>query len=442
MLTSRSSIWQNYLLIFNYFVVFVIIWYSGKASKFVEAIENWDNPIGLFLPIVSVTILGFIRRVHFNYKFLLLIIGFTIYFVASTIRFSDLHPRFYGINLINFTITYVLISGLRFHFFKYYEDILYYLCIIALSFWLIQNIIPTIFIEFLRNFEFSTQGPIKGNVDYNVIVYTVGNYAKYPNSIINIGNFHIFRNAGFAWEPGAFATYINMAIFINLIRNKFKLKNNKHLWVLIIALITTFSTTGYSIFILLVLFYIYNQHIIKILLLAPIVTAVTIFLFTLPFMSEKIESNTEYNTEELVYMSAKLNNTYAPQRFQSLQIDFLDFLNSPIIGYGGHMEARWTNQLGADIPTVSGIGKVFAQFGMVGVVFFIVSLWQSSTQIINLYNIKGKIFPVLFILMISISYSIFNILFMSIWLLYISSFLKDEVIRRYEIYRFLKQLEY
>jgi hypothetical protein len=155
-------------------------------------------------------------------------------------------------------------------------------------------------------------------------------------------------------------------------------------------------------------------------------------------MSEKIANNTEYNTDELIYMSATLNNTYAPQRFQSLQIDFVDFLNSPIIGYGGHLEARWTNQLGANIPTVSGIGNMMAQFGLVGLIFFLVSLWYSSKQIMILYNIKGIIFPVLFILMISISYSVLKILFMSIWLLYVSSFLKTQVIHIYKINELLK----
>jgi hypothetical protein len=438
MANIHTTTQNNNIQIFEYFVVFLFVIYAGKASLFVLAIENWDNPIGLLLPIISVTILGFTRSVQFNYKFLLLIVGFTIYFVASTIRFGALHPRFYGINLINITITYVLISGLRFQFFKYYEDILYYLCIIALTFWLIQNIIPSVFIEFLRNFEFSTQGPIKGNVDFNVIVYTVSNFAKVPDSMINIGNIHLFRNAGFAWESGAFATYINMAIFINLIRRKFQLKNNKHLWVLVAALFTTFSTTGYSCLVLLAFFYLYNKDLLNIFVLAPIVTVLTAFFFTLPFMSEKIANNTEYNTDELIYMSATLNNTYAPQRFQSLQIDFVDFLNSPIIGYGGHLEARWTNQLGANIPTVSGIGNMMAQFGLVGLIFFLVSLWYSSKQIMILYNIKGIIFPVLFILMISISYSVLKILFMSIWLLYVSSFLKTQVIHIYKINELLK----
>ena len=245
---------NNYILYFEYFVVFLLIFYDGKANIFVLAIENWDNPVGLLLPLVCIGILWYLKDVQFNHKYWLLILGFTIYFIASTINYGELHPRFYGINIINFTITYIVISGMRYNFFKFYEEILFYLCVIAIIFWTVQNIIPVTFIEFLRNFEFSAQPAVKGNVDFNTIVYTVSNFDVAPNMIMHFAGVKIYRNAGFAWEPGAFATYINMAIFINLIRHKFKLRNNRKLWVFIIALATTFSTTGYSMFILFVLF--------------------------------------------------------------------------------------------------------------------------------------------------------------------------------------------
>jgi hypothetical protein len=428
------------ILIFEYFVVFVLTIYAGNASKFVGALENWDNPIGFILPIFLVTLLAYERGVWFNHKYLLLLFGFTVYFVASTLMFGQLHPRFFGILVIKFTIAYIVISALGFRFFSMYEDIVYYLCIIGIVFWIISNIIPTQFTELLRHFEFSNQGPVKGNVDFNTIVYTVGNVADYPNVRMNFGGFSIFRNAGFAWEPGIFASLINVATLFNLIRSKFTLKGNNHFWIFQIALASTFSTTGYSLFLLLMLFYIFNKDIVKAIWLVPVIVIATFFLFTLPFMSEKISENMEYDTEQLIYDSAKYGIVYQPQRFQSLQMDFIDFLNHPLIGYGGHLEATWTNQLGAQIYTVSGIGKIMAQFGVVGIIFFLFSLWQSSKRIITLHNIRGIIFPVLFILLYAISYSVFTILMMSIWLLYLSNFLKTEVIRKYTIHRILKNI--
>ena len=424
------------ILIFEYFLVFILIIYGGNASEFTGALENWDNIIGFLLPIIPVMVLGYIKGVRFNYKYLLLILGFTIYFVASTIVFKSLHPRFFGIFIIQFTIVYVVISGLGFRLFKIYENILYYLCIIGITFWLIMNVIPTTFIEFLRNFEFSTQKP-GANVDFNIIIYTVNNFVLLPDSTVNIGSIKIFRNAGFAWEPGVFASFINLAIFFNLIRNRFKLNNNKHLWVFLVALVSTFSTTGYSLFVLLVLFYLYNQDFVKVFWLAPIIAVSAMFVFMLPFMYEKISYDNQWTIEELVYRSAKYDIPYYPQRFQSLQIDFIDFMNHPLIGYGGHLEASWTAELGTKITTISGIGGLMAQFGIVGTLFFLISLWISSKQIIILFNIRGTIFPVLFILLYAVSYSIFEMLVMCVWLLFLSSFLKTEVIRRYFIHNIL-----
>jgi len=425
------------ILIFEYFVVFVFIIYAGNATEFVRAIDNWDNPIGLMLPILSIAGLGFIRGVRFNHKFLIFIIGFTIYFAASTLKFGELHPRFFGIFLIKIFVAYILISTLGFRFFKIYEDILYYLCIIGISFWIVLNLIPDTFVEFLRNFEFSNQGPVKGNVDFNTIVYTIGNFEYWSDLGVNFGGITILRNAGYAWEPGVFGSYVNLAIFFNLIRNRFKLNNNKYLWVFLVALASTFSTTGYSLFILLVLFYLYNQDFVKVFWLAPIIVVSTMFVFMLPFMYDKISVDYKWTTEELVYRSAKYNVIHFPQRFQSLEIDFIDFMNHPLIGYGGHLNAAWTAKLGAKITTISGIGELMSQFGIVGTLFFLISLWLSSMQIIKLFNIRGTIFPVLFILLYAISYSVFSILVMCVWLLYLSSFLKNEVIRRYTIQNIL-----
>jgi hypothetical protein len=425
------------ILIFEYFLVFILIIYGGNASEFIGALENWDNLIGFLLPIIPVLVLGFIKGVRFNNKYLLLLLGFTIYFVATTIVFKELHPRFFGIYIIKFTIVYVVISGLGVRFFRIYEDILYYLCIIGITFWLIMNVIPTTFIELLRNFEFSSQKP-GSNVDFNIIIYTVNNFLLLPDSIANIGSIKLFRNAGFAWEPGVFASFINLAIFFNLIRNRFKLNNNKHLWVFLIALISTFSTTGYSLFILLVLFYLYNQDFVKVFWLAPIVVVSAMFVFMLPFMYEKISYENKWTIEELVYRSAKYDIPYYPQRFQSFQIDFIDFMNHPLLGYGGHLEAAWTVELGTKIITISGIGGLMSQFGIVGTLFFLISLWVSSKQIIVLFNIRGTIFPVLFIILYAVSYSVSEILVMCVWLLYLSSFLKTEVIRKYVIQNILQ----
>ena len=428
---SLTLIKDKSLVYLEYTVVFIIIFIAGSASVFARSFETWNNLLGLIIPVAAVAVLGLVKGVSFNHRYLLLMIGYLLYTVASTIKFGEIHPHFFGVNVIKFTIAYVVMASLRTRFFAIYENILFYLALIALFFWVLHNAIPGTFVEFLRNFEFSTQGEVRGSTDFNAVVYTVSNYDIVPDHLANFGGFQIFRNSGFAWEPGAFSVFINLAILFNLLRNKFRLKNNPHLWVFTIALLTTFSTTGYSMFILMVFFYLYNQPFKKVAWIIPFAVIFAVLIFTLPFMADKISETTEFNTDELIYLSQKHGTQYAPQRFESLQIDFIDFLNHPVIGYGGQVEARWTQQLGAQIATISGIGKVLAQFGVVGLIFFLFSVWSSSKKMVTLYNLRGALFPVVLIIMISISYTIFTILFTCIWLFYLASTYKTAVIKEY-----------
>jgi len=266
--------------------------------------------------------------------------------------------------------------------------------------------------------QISFSRPGSGNVDSNIILYTINNFSTIEDTNINIGGISLVRNSGFAWEPGGFACLIDLAIFINLIRTKFRLTYNSKIWVFIVALITTFSTTGISIFFLLLVFYIYNQHIKYTVLLIPLTLALGIYITTLPFMAEKLIDVSNYDTEEMIENTIEYDLQSTPQRLESLEIDFVDFMNNPILGYGGHMEEQWTSKLGAQVATISGIGKVMAVFGLVGILFFLINLIKTSKEFAKSFKFKGWLFPFLMVIMIAVSYSlIFMPLLMCFWLM-------------------------
>lgn len=422
---------QNYLL--DYCFVFMLIVYAGKATTFVRAIESWENLLGLLFPIIFSLIIAFYYRVNISKRFTYLLIGFLIYNIALIYKFGIIHPRFIGIYLISFSISYIAISSLGIRIFQYYERILYYLCIIALFFWAIQFIIPETLKNILQVIAFSEPG--SGNVALNIIIYTIPDVSGFESYVMNVGSFSVIRNAGFTWEPGAFACYINVAIFLNLIRTKFTLHNNRILYIFIITLITTFSTTGISIFMLLIIFYVYNQN-LNLILITPIAIAIIFYISFLPLMTEKITSVSEYDTDTMIENAITYDTNPTPQRLESFQIDFIDFLNNPILGYGGHSEERWTEKLGANISTISGIGKVMAVFGIVGILFFIVQLTMTSMEFTKIFHFRGWGFQFFLIIMISISYSIiFTPLLMCFWVLntsYLSNKLPRNRTMRYQ----------
>ena len=399
----------------NNFFVFILLIYAGRASLFVRSIQTWENIYGLLFIIISTQLLSIYHKVGLKISFVYLIASFSIYFILVTVKFNQFHPRFYFIYFIGFYIAYVIIKALKHHFFLIFENVLVLLCKISLGFWIFLIFSPSSLHQLFDFLDFLTPGT--EGVASNIIIYTLNARTFMEEISFEIGNLSIYRNAGFSWEPGGFAVLINLGIFINMIRYRFRIKNNKNIRILFLTLITTFSTTGYGIFMVLVLFYFYNNKNKYKGLLVPLFIALGIYLLSLPFMLDKVIKFSGNNINAEVESSILYGGHKTPQRINSFIIDYQDFTNNPILGYGGHNDERWTRKLGADIATISGIGKVFAVFGLVGVIFFFTLLYKSSKLFSLNYNFKGWIFPFLMILMISISYSlIFNPLLMCFWM--------------------------
>jgi hypothetical protein len=248
----------------------------------------------------------------------------------------------------------------------------------------------------------------------NIILYSVQ-----PTFMGIITKSSIIRNCGFAWEPGGFAVFLCLAIFINLFFIKSEVKLNRRFWVMVLALLSTQSTTGYIIFIIIMIFYIFQANMKVVILLFPILVIGIVFLFSLPFMKDKI---IEYFKEAsqvdiIVAESIGTETTRNPQRFASFIISFRDFKNNPILGYGGQVEERWFNKIRSNIAPISGIGNLLAQYGLVGFFFFMTLLINSSRFFSRNFNYNGSFLLFLILLLITISYSlIFTPIVMSFWM--------------------------
>lgn len=400
----------------DYLFVFLLIIYAAGPTIFVRSFNSWEDIVGLLFICLFTLFYAIKNKIKYDKSFYMLAIAFIIYFLALTVKFGELHPRFLSIYLISFWITYVTITKLRYRVFVFFEEIMYYLCAFSLFFWGLYQLIPEQFTNFMDSIAFSE--PSTKSVKANIILYTINDIAVVPDYVFNFGSINLIRNPGFCWEPGAFASFICIALYIHFIKIKFNKMINKRFLVYLLSLITTFSTTGYGIFIILIMFYAYNQLVKYKVIYLVIFSIITPYIISLSFMSDKvIDLYKQDDSSELIDNSIKYDVNYAPQRITSFVIDFKDFLNNPILGYGGHIEEAWTAKLGADISTISGIGKVFARFGLVGVIFFFVMLIRSSKLQSQIFGFKGWGFPFLIIIMISISYSFIEYpLLMCFWM--------------------------
>jgi hypothetical protein len=396
----------------DFFSIAFLLLIAGSATVFARSFQTWENPLALVIPLLIS--LRFINKfkVRFNKHFSLLMFFFFIYYILLTLKFNEIHYKFLVIYPLSFFIAYAVIMALKLQFFIIYEKLLIALCWIAMFFWTIQIFIPEELTIILKSLTLLK--PFGEIIQAQIGVYTI--IKEGIESLLP-------RNSGFAWEPGAFSVFINFAIFINLIRNEFKLKKNYGFYILIITLISTQSTTGYSIFLLIAVFYFINIKMKSgFVLFIPLFIIGVFYLFSLPFMYEKIDQLFNEKITDVVDIGAKEwnnDNVIGAQRFVSFQIDFVDFLNNPILGYGGHDEDMWTKKSNANIVSISGIGKILARFGLVGTLFFIIVLYKGSVQFSKAFHYKGRLILFFLILQVSISYSLIeNPIFLCFWMFF------------------------
>lgn len=198
-------------------------------------------------------------------------------------------------------------------------------------------------------------------------IYTISTPEAYDN--------YRLRNAGMFWEQGAFAGYINIAfiLFINNLNDLFR-KHTRKVVVLLTALLTTFSTTGYIILALVIVYHIMasktNGVIKTFLLIASVALAVLAFT-RFDFLGEKITTQFA-DASDLTYDS----NEHS--RFGSMVSDWFYITLHPIFGNGFAIETRYAYHLQFyDVETLMGFGNGFTGIiGTLGIPFMLYYLYS------------------------------------------------------------------
>lgn len=401
-----SQIQKNW---FEYFYFFVIVIYAAMATSFTKAMMYYSNPVGFALPVILTSILLVKNKVQFNNKELFIILSIIfIWFFLQYVKYSEYNITLSIFLLYNIIISYILIKIFNKKIFYLYEGILYYLSIVAIIGWLMMILIPDSFGALIDVLKFPEKSPIlRGNIFIFSMTDTI-----IEDKTFNILN--ITRNSGFSWEPGRYASMVVFAIYFNLCRTNFNIKNNTIFWVLVIALLSTQSTTGYFGLIIILIYYILNKKrkskIVSILILIPLI----ISAIYLPFLGEKISilSDSEImqvkidsdlmNKENSVYAS---EYAYVPQRFDGIALEFTNILNDPIIGYGNDLANSFViSNISDKLILSNGILKVFSRFGLfIGLLYYILA-YRSSRLFAKLFNYKGSWLFFFIYISLSISY--------------------------------------
>jgi hypothetical protein len=361
--------------IFEYFLVSFLIILSARASFISDnrlfTILFFLLNLGYF--IYSRKKLGKFSLLLAYYIFWIILIF--IFFNLSILSYRNIYT--YGGFLIIVLSSFFIVSTVENIFYKLI-NIIYYLALISLALYIIQLIIPQQFFKInniLSNVPFFIRQNINPDIYSNSIFFT------FQRGV------HINRNSGFAWEPGAFGCFLIISLFIYLTINKFRL--GIKFWILLIAAITTFSTTTYFGILFIFFFILYNsKNMFKSFWIFIIIIILIFSFLNISFLREKIINQITETVKTIQSDSyiGKLN------RFESFFYD-LKLLKENLfflfLGRGIQAETRFIS--GDLVHLSSGIGDYLLMFGIIGLSLLVFNIFNSIKKLTFYNKSKGYI---------------------------------------------------
>lgn len=408
---------------FDYFYMFVICLYMASVDIHMRAMETFSSRMSSFailLPIFLTVILSIKYRVSFKNEYLVRILLFVfIWSLIQLIKFG-----FSGASLLPYVFYFIIVSYVHYaafgkKVFLIFEKILVKLSKLSLILWGIGVLMPGFAILIYHLMPGYDTGSYGDNFFY---IFNWMNPAK--GQVIE-GTL-ISRNAGFSWEPGRFSIMLILAITINLLHEGLKFRKNKNLCWLTIALVTTFSTTGYCAYAIIVSYFFIKRFTLK-NIFGYILIIVPCFLLSseVNFLGDKIdrqiaESFTLEKYQNSLMNAEKTGSDYAfsLERFPSMIFEYENIKHEPIFGYGlAHTNSYYNKEISNNSILTGGFLKVIAQYGLILGLFFYWCLYKSSVKISSEFCSSKKYALLICYIVCSISYPIMGVaLFTTFWL--------------------------
>lgn len=293
--------------------------------------------------------------------------------------------------------------------FAMYEKCLVILAALSLPVWALYTLTPETMLSL-----FSVIGiKCEGTLEYSGILCNLASSQDFLG----------FRNVGFAQEPGHWASFLIIGMFINLLINDFNYRN-KSFFILLAALITSQSTTGYSSFGIILLMIIFSAKRSRIFLIVASIFVIP-SVVALPFMREKIEKyaytnesveNARYNGE---YLERNDDNAiFVPQRMDGFAFELMNFVNDPLMGYGiKETNSFISKTVSSRISCSNGNIKVFSKYGLFLAILFYSFLFKTGYILVSRKRKLVLLSWIILYLALGMSYEFTTIpLLLSFWI--------------------------
>lgn len=257
--------------------------------------------------------------------------------------------------LLRLYIAFMTASFFGHKFREVYFKVIVFVCLISLPFFILQASGITFGYRFGR---------------YNTIAIF--------NSVLPTSFSTGARNSGMFWEPGAFQGFIMLVplLYCDKLKQLWKM-HKKECIILLIALLTTKSTTGYITFAAFLFLMILLNGKINIFVKGVLITAIIgafSYMWSQDFMGEKIEA--EYKE-----MQSIQKGDVSWNRMGAMMIDIENISRHPVIG-NGFMDASRYGILG---EYMRGVGNGFTgainMFGIPFILLYFISLFGNLSHI-------------------------------------------------------------
>jgi hypothetical protein len=354
------------------------------------------------LPVLMLVLLRYRKRVSEIINFQ----NTSLFFIIFVFFYEIIHSFiFSNFNILNsFRIVFELILALliikvtSINFLRLFVTITFYLTILSLT---------------LYPFMFTPIAPFLMNVasdifyipesDLGYIAPTFILYTFDWTFVSGLSNALTYRNAGFTWEAGSFANFLNMALFLNifLCGGRRRLISIKNL-IFILGIISTFSTTGYLIMFIIILYSVWENQKQVLLRIISVVFLVTFALFLFNsayFLKNKIENQLQ-------------EASFSQNRFGSALLDFRDFVKRPIFGWSRDTAVLFGPDTGFEAHRPNGLTNLLRSYGLFYTLVFFILIYNSFKKMAfksGSYNSSKFAFMLFFIIIIgSFSQLIFD----------------------------------
>lgn len=336
--------------IIEYIFVVLTILYTARVAPFTQ---NDQTLIVVFV----LTFITFIIRGHSIDRILwiTLLIWISINIYSYIVNNPNSFPflPFMGITL-RLLLPYFFYKICGNNFFKTLYKFCYPLIVLSLILFTLQVIFPSVFQSLADPLNFTVKDEYKSLNRWYIVVY-----------MFNV----VERNSGFMWEPGAYSCILVFLLYYRLFNNNFKI--DRHIIVIIIAIITTFSTSGYlAIFATVTGFLIYSKKFNYFLLLIPIVIFFVYLYNNTSFLGEKIDGYVE-NSENFTEIETVMRGN----RLGFFVLTMECSLTAPL-GNGVIDNSYMLKKYGGILSGANGIGHVINQWGWFGVIMLVYTLFK------------------------------------------------------------------